>query len=114
MLLGRPLANQFGGAEDAYLALDRQPCGQHAALHGNPAACGLQLGGAARSIAFMVPGDEPGRCSGAYHHKRKPIDVSAAAVRLWQESLALSRKAGLTLAGREQARENSFLARTYR
>lgn len=60
---------------------------------------------AARTIVFMATGEEPGRCSGAYYYEGKPIDVSAAAQdkaaadRLWQESLALARKAGLTLAG---------------
>ena len=60
---------------------------------------------AARTIVFMATDAETGRCSGAYYYERKSIDVSAAAQdkaaadRLWKESLALARKAGLTLAG---------------
>lgn len=58
---------------------------------------------AARTIVFMATDEETGRRSGAYYYERKPIDVSAAAQdqavadRLWQESLALARKAGLRL-----------------
>ena len=58
---------------------------------------------AASTIVWMATADEPGSSNGGYYYECKPLEVSAAAQdddaaeRLWTESLALTRKAGLEL-----------------